>query len=285
VTARAVSRRSTSVLHHPAWRCSCSRSSLQRPPRPLLTVWTIRLYLIDRVVNRMACDRARLPSERRGRSPQWCPMTQRCVTADGSACGCAGGAPPISGFPSSSTVTEPAPDSTATAGSAEVRRDGGTLVVVLSGAWTLGQTVPSFEPLVQVALAEDGVPVRRIAVDADALEGWDSSLLIFLLQIADYCEAHEVEFDAASLPDRVARLLALARAVPERVIEDDAPALVACRAHRQCWTGGVGRFAGSGDVLGCSCREFRAAVGRVCAGGTSGWSCSRTARARCRSSR
>ncbi|CAN5876901.1 ABC transporter permease [soil metagenome] len=114
--------------------------------------------------------------------------------------------------------------STPTAGSAEVRRDGDTLVVVLSGAWTLGQSVPSFEPLVRSALVAEGAPVRRIAVDAGALDGWDSSLLIFVLQIPDYCEANEVEFDATGLPDRVARLLALARAVPERVIEDGAPA-------------------------------------------------------------
>jgi phospholipid/cholesterol/gamma-HCH transport system permease protein len=111
-----------------------------------------------------------------------------------------------------------------TIGAAQLRRDGHTLVVVLAGAWTLEQTTPRFEALVQAAHAADGGRVSSIAFDGVALGRWDSSLLIFLLQARDYCEARDVEFDASGLPDRVVRLLALARAVPERVVEAGTPA-------------------------------------------------------------
>jgi phospholipid/cholesterol/gamma-HCH transport system permease protein len=111
---------------------------------------------------------------------------------------------------------------------AAIRRDGNVLVVVLSGTWDLEHGVPSFDSLVESSPAAgktDDAGVRAVAFDTTSLDDWDSSLLIFLLQAQDYSESHDVEFDATGLPDRVVRLLALAREVPDRVIEDDAPAV------------------------------------------------------------
>jgi phospholipid/cholesterol/gamma-HCH transport system permease protein len=108
---------------------------------------------------------------------------------------------------------------------AEVRREGDTLVAVLGGDWLLGPGAPRFEPLVEAASAAsaDGGTVRAVGFDTDALGSWDSSLLVFLEQAHEYCEARELELDDAGLPDAIKRLLALSRAVPERVAEPDAP--------------------------------------------------------------
>ena len=99
-------------------------------------------------------------------------------------------------------------------------------MVAVSGAWQLEHRAPRFASLIESALSADarGAPtVRVVAVDASALGNWDSSLLIFLRQAQEYCDAHTLEFSADGLPDRITRLLALARAVPERAVEPDAP--------------------------------------------------------------
>jgi phospholipid/cholesterol/gamma-HCH transport system permease protein len=110
---------------------------------------------------------------------------------------------------------------------ARFRRDGNTAVVALGGTWALGGSVPHLS----VALGAPGAigdasgvaSLRVVGFDSSALHSWDSSLLVYLVQAQDHCEAHGLEFDASGLPDRVVRLLALARAVPERVMEDAAP--------------------------------------------------------------
>ena len=111
---------------------------------------------------------------------------------------------------------------------AEMRRDNDSVVAVLSGDWNLDRPAPRFAPLLEAALAADTAgerAVRVVNVDASALGNWDSSLLIFLRQGQDYCDAHHVEFGTAGVPERIARLLDLARVVPERVVDRDAPGL------------------------------------------------------------
>ena len=114
----------------------------------------------------------------------------------------------------------------AAAARAEFRRDDDSLVAVLSGAWNLERPAPRFAPLIEAALAASAVgapTVRAVNVDTSALGSWDSSLLIFLQQGQEYCEAHQFEYGMAVLPDRIANLLALARAVPERAVAGDEP--------------------------------------------------------------
>jgi phospholipid/cholesterol/gamma-HCH transport system permease protein len=109
---------------------------------------------------------------------------------------------------------------------AEVRQQDQTLVVVLAGDWNLERDVPRFERLLEVSLPADAPgsrKVRAVGFDTTALGSWDSSLLIFLHQGLGYCEARGLDFDASRLPERIARLLALARAVPERVVVHEEP--------------------------------------------------------------
>jgi len=96
-----------------------------------------------------------------------------------------------------------------TAATAQVRQEGDTMVIELAGDWELAEATPEF-----VAPAEGAVDF-----DASGLGSWDSSLLTYLLQAMRYCEAHETQFREDNLPQEITGLLALARAVPERVID------------------------------------------------------------------
>ena len=116
----------------------------------------------------------------------------------------------------------------AAAALAEIRREDDSLVAVLSGEWNLERPAPRFAPLMESALSADppgARTVRVVNVDASALGTWDSSLLIFLRQGQEYCEAHQLEFGTEGVPERIASLLALARVVPERVTDRDEPRL------------------------------------------------------------
>ena len=100
---------------------------------------------------------------------------------------------------------------------AEIRQEDRTLVAALGGDWRLEEPAPRFERLVE-GVASGAAP-RAVAFETSELGEWDSSLLTFLLQGADYCEARDLEFRDEGLPEAVAGLLALARAVPEKEIE------------------------------------------------------------------
>ncbi len=111
------------------------------------------------------------------------------------------------------TATEADPLSPA---SVDLRRRGDDdkdLVAVLTGTWELGKPTPRFEPT--------GHAPRTIAFDGTALGSWDSSLLIYLRRGQEWCESHDCAFDTAGLPARVTGLLALASAVPERIVETE----------------------------------------------------------------
>ncbi len=97
---------------------------------------------------------------------------------------------------------------------AGVRREEDTLVVELTGDWELMKPPLRFDPLVEGAGgSETG---RVVDFETTDLGRWDSSLLAFLVQASDYCEAHDLEFREASLPDTIVRLLEMTRIVPER---------------------------------------------------------------------
>lgn len=93
---------------------------------------------------------------------------------------------------------------------------GDALIIALAGDWLLEQPQPTFADVVGA-----GLHARRqwtsIAFDSAQLAEWDSSLLIFLLQCQDFCESKHLALRTEGLPEQLPRLLALARAVPERV--------------------------------------------------------------------
>jgi phospholipid/cholesterol/gamma-HCH transport system permease protein len=108
---------------------------------------------------------------------------------------------------------------------AELRRSGAGLVAVLAGTWSLDRGAPRFAPMIDAADADAGAAdgVRGLAFDTTSLGEWDSSILVYLQQAHDFCAARQLEIDTSGLPDRLARLLALARAVPERVADEELP--------------------------------------------------------------
>ena len=88
------------------------------------------------------------------------------------------------------------------------------LVMVLSGNWKLAHGLRNFASLLEgQAPSED---IRAIVFDASALGDWDSSLLTFLLQGVDVCQAQGIAFRDDELPENLRKLIALARAVPEK---------------------------------------------------------------------
>ncbi len=106
----------------------------------------------------------------------------------------------------------------------EIRQSQGVLVVSLRGDWHLNESVQPFAETVQTHV-EGGF--RAIGFDAAELGTWDSSLLIFLLGAADYCDERDIAFQDDGLPENIQGLLALARAVPEKELGErsDPPTL------------------------------------------------------------
>ncbi len=98
---------------------------------------------------------------------------------------------------------------------AELRREHGALVVVLSGEWSLSRSPLRFETLV-TRDALTAPKVHSLRFDATDLGRWDSSLLVFLEQVRQFCEAEQLELDVSTLPEQINRLLVLSQAVPER---------------------------------------------------------------------
>ena len=89
-----------------------------------------------------------------------------------------------------------------------------TLLVRLSGSWTIEAKLPSIAEVQRQV--ESGPSIRRITFDTRGLTGWDSGLLTFLTKLIAETERRGIETDRAGLPEGVGRLLALATAVPER---------------------------------------------------------------------
>lgn len=127
---------------------------------------------------------------------------------------------------------------TATVALAAFQRDDESLTAVLSGDWNLERAAPRFGPLLESALAvgaNKAPSPRSVSFNAAALGTWDTSLLIFLRQGQEYCLAHKITFVSDGLPAQITRLLALARAVPERVVVEPTPL-------RLSWVGRFGLY-------------------------------------------
>ena len=89
-----------------------------------------------------------------------------------------------------------------------------TLRLRLKGSWKIGARFPTAD-VVEKQIESSG-NIRRIAFQTENLTAWDSGLLTFLIKISAYCSKNNIVFDKDGLPEGVARLIALATAVPER---------------------------------------------------------------------
>jgi ABC-type dipeptide/oligopeptide/nickel transport system ATPase component len=84
--------------------------------------------------------------------------------------------------------------------------------IALKGRWTLKLPAPNAASLHPAKW--DGV--ERIHLEGAELGGWDSSLILFLLQLADFADRRGIEMNAEGLPPSARRLLDLARRTPRR---------------------------------------------------------------------
>ena len=89
-----------------------------------------------------------------------------------------------------------------------------TLLIKLSGNCTIEGRVPSFSDVQQHF--ESAPAVHRVTFNADALSGWDSSLLTFLITVFNKCKTGNIRAETDGLPAGIKKLIALASTVPER---------------------------------------------------------------------
>jgi phospholipid/cholesterol/gamma-HCH transport system permease protein len=102
-----------------------------------------------------------------------------------------------------------------------LHRDGDRLIVGLGGTWQISGLLPG-TTAVEAALDGSQTP-GGVHFDSVAIEGWDSSVLTFLMRVEDAAEDRSIPVDRAGLPDGVRRLVELARAVPERGTRAEEP--------------------------------------------------------------
>jgi len=116
------------------------------------------------------------------------------------------------------------PAETATTSHYRLEHAANALRVRVRGHWSLEQGVPSSEELVRAL--ESLAPEARVVFEDDGIEGWDTSLVTFVHQVAGFAAGRGLATDASSLPEGVRRLVDLARAVPraksDRPAADDA---------------------------------------------------------------
>jgi phospholipid/cholesterol/gamma-HCH transport system permease protein len=93
------------------------------------------------------------------------------------------------------------------------RASGDTLVLALAGDWHLKRGFTSGAAL-EAELKRRPIP-RRVAFDTAQLGEWDSSLVAFVTEVLELCQARDLAVDLAGLPAGLKRLVDLAEAVPE----------------------------------------------------------------------
>ena len=91
-----------------------------------------------------------------------------------------------------------------------------TVCVRLTGAWRLDERLPSAEGIEQ-AVAQSP-EVRRIVLDARGVPDWDTTLASFVLRLLRFGERRGLTVDRDGLPHGLNRLIALATAVPEKLL-------------------------------------------------------------------
>ena len=79
---------------------------------------------------------------------------------------------------------------------------GEVLVVALAGAWQITEPRPSWDALGGAQKA------ARVRVQVDQVSKWDTSLLLYLFEVQQWCRGSDAYFDAEALPPRVRTLLA-----------------------------------------------------------------------------
>ena len=93
------------------------------------------------------------------------------------------------------------------------RTTDGVLLVELAGDWVAKSSIPGLRAI-EKELAGGGI--TALAFGASELGRWDSGLVALLFKCLGMCEANQIEFRTETLPTGMAKLIQLARAVPEK---------------------------------------------------------------------
>lgn len=94
-----------------------------------------------------------------------------------------------------------------------VERQNDVLTIHLTGRWTFQDGLPDMQPVYKAI--EEQTP-QRLAYETHDLKDWNSGLLTVLVEMDEACKDKGIEVDPTGLPEGVQKLVALARAVPER---------------------------------------------------------------------
>jgi len=125
------------------------------------------------------------------------------------------------------------------------RRDDGVLLVEIAGDW-LDRTGLPVIAAVEQELASGAVPALEF--ETKALGHWDSALMVRILAINDLCAKGKVEFRTQTLPGGLAKLIALAQAVPEKT--DAARKVVQTPFLQRVGDSGLAAWTGGAAMLG-----------------------------------
>ena len=87
-----------------------------------------------------------------------------------------------------------------------------TLLLRLSGSWTLQENLPSPAEVEEKITADP--QIKRLAFDSSELEHWDTGLMVFLKKIAVLGKEKSLAIEQDGLPDGARKLLKLATSVP-----------------------------------------------------------------------
>lgn len=87
----------------------------------------------------------------------------------------------------------------------------GAVILRITGQWQLKADTPEVKP---VWMKIQTHKTDRILVNTEHLKNWDSSILIFLVALINYCKKDKITLQTDTLPDGIQQLLALASAVP-----------------------------------------------------------------------
>ena len=149
---------------------------------------------------------------------------------------------------------------------AKVSLQEGAATIALGGVWNLkGSARPkSTATLHEVGSAGGITRVRCVAQD---LGTWDSSLLLFLSEVDEWCHEHQVALDLQDLPEGVGSLIALAKAVPEAQTKSGRAGHVSFLQQLGTWAiGQAGAFTAAAAFIGecvLSLRRIFAGKGKV----------------------
>jgi len=139
------------------------------------------------------------------------------------------------------------------------RRDDGVLLVEIAGDWLDRAALPDISA-VEKALAGGGV--NAMEFDAQGLGRWDSALLVRILTLDEMCAKARVEFRTQTLPDGLARLIALSQAVPEKTDaarKETIPSFLerVGESGLATWTGGAAMLSFMGESVVASVKLVR----------------------------